>query len=52
MSICAFWQLYDNLVPLILSKTFGLGETMTGGIIAMSSYRSPAVALMPDITPK
>ncbi len=119
MSICAFWQLYDNLVPLILSKTFGLGETMTGGImaldnvlalfllplfgalsdkthtrlgkrtpfiifgtifavlfmifipiadqmknfvlfliclavvlIAMGSYRSPAVALMPDITPK
>ncbi len=119
MSICAFWQLYDNLVPLILSKTFGLGETMTGGImaldnvlalfllplfgtlsdkthtrlgkrtpfiivgtifavifmiflpiadqlnhfvfffislavvlLAMGSYRSPAVALMPDVTPK
>ncbi len=119
MSICAFWQLYDNLVPLILSNTFGLGETMTGGImaldnvlalfllplfgalsdktntrlgkrtpfiiigtifavifmifipiadqmnnfvlffislgvvlLAMGSYRSPAVALMPDVTPK
>jgi len=119
LSICAFWQLYDNLVPLILSNTFGLGETMTGGImaldnvlalfllplfgafsdkvhtglgkrtpfvlvgtifsvifmmlipfadqkknfilffislgvvlIAMGSYRSPAVALMPDLTPK
>lgn len=119
MSICAFWQLYDNLVPLILSKTFGLGEALTGGImaldnvlalfllplfgtlsdrtrtrlgkrtpfiilgtifavifmiflpvadqlnnfifffislavvlIAMGSYRSPAVALMPDVTPK
>ncbi len=119
MSICAFWQLYDNLIPLILSNTFGLGETVTGGImamdnilalfllplfgalsdkthtrlgkripyiitgtilavlfmifipiadrmnhfilffislgivlIAMSSYRSPAVALMPDVTPK
>lgn len=119
MSICAFWQLYDNLVPLILSKTFGLGETLTGSVmaldnvlalfllplfgtlsdkthtrlgrripyllagtlfavtfmiflpladqmehflffiislavvlLAMGSYRSPAVALMPDVTPK
>ena len=119
LSICAFWQLYDSLVPLILSSTFGLGETMTGGImaldnvlalfllpifgafsdkvhtrlgkrtpfiilgtifavifmmiipyadqknnfvlffvslgivlVAMGSYRSPAVALMPDLTPK
>lgn len=119
LSICAFWQLYDSLVPLILSSTFGLGETKTGGImaldnvlalfllpifgafsdkvhtrlgkrtpfiiigtifavifmliipyadqksnfvlffvslgivlVAMGSYRSPAVALMPDLTPK
>ncbi len=119
MSISAFWQLYDNIVPLILKNTFGLGETLTGGImaidnvlaifllpvfgalsdrtstrfgkrmpfiifgtilavismllipiadlsknftlffvalgvtlIAMGSYRSPAVALMPDLTPK
>lgn len=119
LSICAFWQLYDNIVPLILSDTFGIGETLTGGIMAldnilalfllplfgafsdrvntklgkrtpfiivgtffavifmmfiplankthnfllffislgvvlmaMGSYRSPAVALMPDVTPK
>lgn len=119
LSICAFWQLYDNIVPLILSNTFGIGETLTGGIMAldnilalfllplfgafsdrvntklgkrtpfiivgtffavifmmliplankmhnflmffislgvvlmaMGSYRSPAVALMPDVTPK
>ncbi len=119
MSISAFWQLYDNIIPLILQNTFGLGETLTGGImaidnilalfllpvfgslsdkvdtrlgkrtpfiltgtigavlfmflipvadrtgnfmlffvslgavlIAMSTYRSPAVALMPDLTPK
>ncbi|HHT50195.1 MAG TPA: SLC45 family MFS transporter [Eubacteriaceae bacterium] len=119
MSISAFWQLYDNIIPLILKNTFGLGETLTGGImaidnvlaifllpvfgalsdrtstrfgkrmpfiifgtilavismllipiadlsknftlffvalgvtlIAMGSYRSPAVALMPDLTPK
>ena len=119
LSICAFWQLYDSLVPLILSNTFELDETLTGGImaldnilalfllplfgdfsdkvhtrlgkrtpfiivgtviavifmmlipfadqernfslffislglvlLAMGSYRSPAVALMPDLTPK
>ncbi len=119
MSICAFWQMYDNIIPLMLKNTFGLGETVTGvlmaldnvlalfllplfgslsdrintplgkrtpfiiagtlaavvamsylpmankaaslslfliflGIVlvAMGSYRSPAVALMPDLTPK
>lgn len=119
MSIAAFWQLYDNIIPLILQNNFGLGETLTGGImavdnilalfllplfgalsdrvntkhgkrtpfivggtilavllmmilpyaakttnftlffislglvlIAMGTYRSPAVALMPDLTPK
>ena len=119
MSICSFWQLYDNIIPLILKNTFKIGETVSGvlmaadnvlalfmlplfgmlsdktstrlgkrtpyiiigtfaatagmllipyadninslvlflvalGIVllAMSTYRSPAVALMPDITPK
>ena len=119
LSISAFWQLYDNLVPLILTETFGMGETLRGAImaadnvlalfllplfgglsdktntrlgrrtpyiiigtaiavtfmlflpafeqknnlalflvglgvvlLAMGSYRSPAVALMPDLTPK
>lgn len=119
LSISAFWQLYDNIVPLILENTFGLGETLTGAVmaldnvlalfllpiigafsdrvstrlgkrmpfiiggtisavilmmaipfadnqenfilffiilglvlVAMSFYRSPAVALMPDLTPK
>ena len=119
LSICAFWQLYDNIIPLILQNNFGLGETLTGGIMAidnilalfllpffgslsdkvntrigkrtpfivggttlavifmmvipyaakttnfplffislglvllsMGTYRSPAVALMPDLTPK
>ena len=22
LSICAFWQMYDNVIPLILTKTF------------------------------
>lgn len=119
LSISAFWQMYDNVVPLILKDTFGLGETYTGVIMAadnvlalfllpifgslsdkvatpvgkrmpfiltgtglaftflmllnysnqsknlllfvgvlflllvsMGLYRSPAVALMPDLTPK
>ena len=126
LSICAFWQMYDSIVPLILTKTFHLNETFSGAImaadnvlalfllpifggisdrtdtrlgkrmpfilfgtgcaiillnilplldngyaaapstfklvsfvivlglllIAMGTYRSPAVALMPDVTPK
>ena len=27
LSICAFWQLYDNIVPLILTKTYTYEET-------------------------
>lgn len=119
LSISAFWQMYDNVIPLILKNTFQLGETMTGfimaadnvlalfllplfgtlsdkvntpigkrmpfilvgtglafcfmmllpmadrngnfmlfvislffALISMGLYRSPAVALMPDLTPK
>ncbi len=126
LSICSFWQMYDNLVPLILKNTFHMDESLTGVImaadnilalfllplfgglsdrtdtklgrrtpyilagtagavvlmnllpmldnsyfrqaapfklvsfvivlglllIAMGTYRSPAVALMPDVTPK
>ncbi len=126
LSICAFWQMYDNIVPLILTNTFHLNKTFSGAImaadnvlalfllpffgglsdrtdtkigkrmpfilfgtgcavilmnilplldnsyaaapspfklisfvivlglllIAMGTYRSPAVALMPDVTPK
>jgi len=114
-AICAFWQLYDGIVPLILRDTFNIGDTLSGFImsvdnilalfmlplfgalsdkkgrrmpfivigtlaavifmvlmpiadgmkllplfmvalgatlVSMSVYRSPAVALMPDVTPK
>ena len=34
LSISAFWQMYDNVVPLILKNSFGLGETVTGAIMA------------------
>ena len=117
--ICAFWQAYDNTIPLILTNKFGMSQTWSGVImamdnvlalfmlplfgklsdktrtkigrrmpyilggtilallclaimpaaqkqnnallffiglglvlIAMATYRSPAVALMPDVTPK
>ena len=119
MSISAFWQVYDGIVPLILKNTIGISNTASGvvmaldnvlalfllpvfgslsdrtntrigrrmpfilagtaaavvaivliplgdrlyslplfvtglgiALLAMSSYRSPAVALMPDVTPK
>ncbi len=34
LSISAFWQMYDNVVPLILRKTFELDESLTGMIMA------------------
>lgn len=37
LSISAFWQMYDNVVPLILKNTFGLGETVTGTVMAMDN---------------
>ena len=119
LSICTFWQVYDNIIPMILQNTFKIGESATGvvmaldnvlalfllpifghlsdrtrtplgkrtpyiifgtaasvaammflpifdnkvnftgfavslGIVllAMATYRSPAVSLMPDVTPK
>lgn len=119
MSICAFWQVYDGIIPLILKNSFHIGDTLSGFVMAldnilalillplfggisdrvntrfgrrmpfivlgtaaavvsmllipladdlgsiglfvaglllvllfMSTYRSPAVALMPDVTPK
>ena len=34
LSICAFWQMYDNIVPLILTRTFHMNETISGLIMA------------------
>ena len=34
LSICAFWQMYDNVVPLILRETFNMDESLTGAIMA------------------
>ncbi len=34
LSISAFWQMYDGVVPKILTKTFEMNETLTGVIMA------------------
>lgn len=45
LSICAFWQMYDNIIPLMLQDTFGLGETVTGVLMAMDNVL--ALVLLP-----
>lgn len=37
MSICMFWQMYDNVIPLILKNTFGIGDTIAGAIMALDN---------------
>ena len=37
LSICAFWQMYDNVVPLILRETFGMDESLTGAVMAIDN---------------
>ncbi len=34
LSICAFWQMYNSVIPLILTNTFHLNETWSGVIMA------------------
>ena len=45
LSISAFWQMYDNIIPLILQNTFGLKETVTGTVMAADNVL--AVILLP-----
>ncbi len=45
MSICAFWQFYDNEIPKILKYTFNLGETWTGVVMALDNVL--ALILLP-----
>ncbi len=37
LSICAFWQLYETIVPLILTETFNKDDIMTGTIMAFDN---------------
>ena len=45
LSICAFWQMYDNMIPLMLQNSFGLGETATGTLMALDNVL--ALILLP-----
>ena len=45
MSISSFWQVYDNIIPLMLKNTFGLGETVTGMVMALDNVL--AIFLLP-----
>lgn len=45
MSISSFWQVYDNIISLIMKNTFGLGETITGVIMALDNVL--ALVLLP-----
>ena len=37
MSICAFWQVYDNVIPLILKDTFHVRDSYIGIVMAMDN---------------
>ena len=37
LSICAFWQLYDNVVPLVLKNTFDIPDDIAGVIMALDN---------------
>ena len=37
LSICAFWQVYDNIIPLILKYTFHIDDTLTGAVMALDN---------------
>ena len=37
MAICAFWQVYDSIVPLILKNTFDVNDTLSGFIMALDN---------------
>jgi MFS family permease len=34
LAICAFWQMYNNVIPLMLTNTFAMNETFSGVIMA------------------
>ena len=34
LSILAFWQMYNNVIPLMLTKTFHMDKSFSGAIMA------------------
>ncbi len=53
-SICAFWQLYDHVVPLMLKYTFHLEDTWAGGVMALDNilalFMLPLFGMLSDKT--
>ena len=45
LSISAFWEMYNSVVPLILKNTFDFGDTLTG--VIMSADNVLALFLLP-----
>lgn len=43
--ICAFWQAYDAIMPLILVNKFGMNQTLSGAVMALDNVL--AVFLLP-----
>lgn len=37
LAISAFWQVYDNIIPLILKYFFQIGDTLSGAIMALDN---------------
>lgn len=36
-SICAFWQMYNSVIPLMLTNTLHLDETVSGALMALDN---------------
>ena len=45
LSICTFWQMYNSIIPLVLTNTFHMDETFSGVIMAMDNIL--AIFLLP-----
>lgn len=54
LSIYSFWQMYDSVMPLILTKTFHLNEAVSGVIMAadnvLSLFMLPLFGALSDRT--
>ncbi|MGN1144490.1 MAG: MFS transporter [Anaerovoracaceae bacterium] len=37
LAISTFWQMYDSIIPLILKYSFQIGDTLSGGIMALDN---------------
>ena len=54
LSISSFWQMYDNIIPLILQNTFHLNEVIIGAMTETRYYplmTQPIRPTMPTVEP-